>query len=93
MGTRKIHFRRNKVTGNNLPKAVCATVSVNGNCHFNGRRTYHMMASEIVGIEEFQATPIQDRCAHCMTEALVWRNSIRKRKGLAPVDSIEGWGL
>lgn len=91
--TRKIHLRRNKLTGLNSPLAFCAAkVAGPGKCRSNSRSTYRFMASAIVGREEFLAAPAADRCAHCVDAALIYRNARRREKGLAPVETLEGWG-
>lgn len=78
----KVHLRRNKLTETNRPLAVCASQSSgNGDCRTNGRSTYRFMASEIVGLPEFLATPATARCTHCCDAGLLFLNRQRRDKG------------
>ena len=87
--TRKIHLRRNKVVPGKSAIASCAARSSGaGKCVNNSRSTYRFMASAIVGFDEFLATPVDDRCAHCMDTGLVWINRQAREKGREP---FAGW--
>lgn len=77
----KVHLRANKLTGTNRPVALCAALSINGKIHTNKRTTYRFMASEVVGFEDFKATPDRERCAHCCA-ALPAHNVKRVALGL-----------
>lgn len=85
----KIHLRANKLTGENEARALCASKSLgNGTNSNNSRNTYRFMASEIVSPEEFRATPIADRCAHCLQAGLTKKNAQRREKGLPPTETF-----
>jgi len=80
----KIHLRRNKNPEIKVI-AACATNPYIAGSRRNGRATYHFMASEIVGVEDFKKVAPSDRCAHCCEAALVIRNRQRAAKGMPPV--------
>lgn len=85
----KIHLRANKLTGDNKARALCASKSIgNGKTINNSRSTYRFMTSEIVSPEEFRATPIADRCAHCLQAGLTKKNAQRREKGLPPTETF-----
>lgn len=83
--SRKIHLRRNKLTGLNSAIASCAAQNAGaGKLTRNSRSSYQFMASEIVGLDEFLATPVADRCAHCVDTGLQWINRQAREKGQEP---------
>lgn len=89
----KVHLRRNKGLNGQAPIAVCAsnpymTATKSGYIPRNSRMTYQFMASEIVDLPTFKATPADNRCLHCMDAGLVLRNKLRAEKGLPPVKSV-----
>jgi cellulase/cellobiase CelA1 len=84
----KTHLRINKLTGINAPIAVCSGFAKNGKIRLNNRNTYADMTSPIVGLTEFVATEEKQRCVHCVTEGLNWRNRQRKAKGFPPISWI-----
>lgn len=90
MANRKVHLIANKLTGSNVAYALCASKPVgNGKVRRNSRSSYQFMASELVPLEGFKATPAADRCAHCVEQYLIKRNKARAEKGWKPVDSVD----
>ncbi len=79
--TRKIHLRQGK-----NGTTACASLGVDsrGNVVRNGRQTYQCMASEVVGVNEFMATPAADRCAHCCDRFVPMMTARHARLGLPP---------
>lgn len=83
--SRKIHLRRNKLTGLNSAIASCAAKHAGaGKLVRNTRSSYQFMASEIVGLDEFLTTPVANRCAHCVDMGLQWINRQAREKGQQP---------
>lgn len=80
----KIHLRKNKIDDGQTAHSVCAYKSLgNGKSVLNSRESYRN--NKCVGMDEFLATPVADRYTHCDDMGLIWINSIRARKNLAPV--------
>lgn len=86
----KTHLRANKEKPGILNYACCASKIVSqGMINKNNRNTYLDIDQKyIVDILEFEKTPENQRCSHCMNIGLERRNKQRKLKGLQPVKSL-----